>query len=140
VDGSEPSRDALRWAVEEAQLRGARLRALHAWWAYPMGGAGGPPDHVAERLGGDARSAVEAFVTETVGEENIDVEVVTVQGRHASAALVDAAAEADLLVVGSRGAGGFSGLLLGSVSQQCAYHAPCPVVIVRRRESDAKQP
>ena len=138
VDGSDASREALRWAVAEARLRSARLRVVHAWWAYPMGGAADPP--ITERVGGDAQSAVEAFVTETVRGEDVDVEVVAVQGRQASAALSDAAKGADLLVVGSRGAGGFTGLLLGSVSQQCTYHAPSPVVIVRRRGSDMQQP
>jgi nucleotide-binding universal stress UspA family protein len=121
VDGSEPSKAALRWAVEEARLRHARVRVVHAWWVYPM-----------LQPGADPTEAVRTFVTETLGGQ-IDAEVtpVAVQGEQASAALVDAAEDADLLVVGSRGAGGFSGLLLGSVSQQCTHHAPCPVVIVR---------
>ena len=68
------------------------------------------------------------------GEDDADVDVVrsVVVGTPASA-LIAASAAADLLVVGSRGLGGFRGLLLGSVSQQCAYHAGCPVVIVRSR-------
>lgn len=133
VDGSEPSREALRWAVDEARLRGARVRVVHAWWTYPMGGSDHPSDHIAGGLGRDAEEAVNAFVADTFrGEPDVDVEVVTVQGRQASAALIDAAEEAELLVVGSRGAGGFTGLLLGSVSQQSTHYAPCPVVIVRR--------
>jgi nucleotide-binding universal stress UspA family protein len=128
VDGSENSRQALRWAIEEARLRHARVRVVHAWWLYPMLAA----DTEAPHLTNDASGAVQRFVTETLAEEHdVEVEVVAVQGQQASAALVDAAKDADLLVVGSRGAGGFTGLLLGSVSQQCAHHAPCPVVVVR---------
>jgi len=83
----------------------------------------------------DADAAVRAFVAETVGEEH-DVETAAVQGQQASAAPHRRSKDADLLVVGSRGAGGFSSLLLGSVSQQCAHHAPCPVVIVRQISAD----
>jgi nucleotide-binding universal stress UspA family protein len=121
VDGSVPSKAALRWAVEEARLRGARVRAVHAWWIYPM-----------FEPGADPTEAVRAFVTEALdGQTDVEVTPVAVQGEQASVALVDAAEDADLLVVGARGAGGFVGLLLGSVSQQCTHHAPCPVVIVR---------
>jgi nucleotide-binding universal stress UspA family protein len=121
VDGSGPSKAALRWAVEEARLRGARVRAVHAWWIYPM-----------FEPGADPTEAVRAFVTETLdGQTDVEVTPVAVQGEQASVALVDAAEDADLLVVGARGAGGFVGLLLGSVSQQCTHHARCPVVIVR---------
>jgi nucleotide-binding universal stress UspA family protein len=70
-------------------------------------------------------------VSEVAGPDpEVEVETVAVHGS-AAHSLVEAAANADLLVVGSRGHGGFAGLLLGSVSQQCAHHAPCPVVIVR---------
>jgi nucleotide-binding universal stress UspA family protein len=69
---------------------------------------------------------VRAFVAETLdGTPDVEVTPLAVQGEQASSALVDAAVDADLLVVGSRGAGGFTGLLLGSVSQQCSHHAPC---------------
>jgi nucleotide-binding universal stress UspA family protein len=132
VDGSETSRAALRWAVEEARLRHARVRAVHAWWVYPMLPPDRPPAaEGSEQFGDDASERVQAFVTETLGKRpDVEVTAVAVQGAQASAALVDAAKDADLLVVGSRGAGGFAGLLLGSVSQQCTHHAPCPVVIV----------
>jgi nucleotide-binding universal stress UspA family protein len=133
VDGSENSRQALRWALEEARLRQARVRVVHAWWMYPM-----LADEMEEpHLTDDASGAVQKFVAETLGEQDdVEVEAVAVQGQQASAALVDAAKDAELLVVGSRGAGGFSSLLLGSVSQQCAQHAPCPVAIVRRCLAD----
>jgi nucleotide-binding universal stress UspA family protein len=133
VDGSGESKAALRWAVEEARLRRARVEAVHAWWIVPMLE---PGDHPApEATDWNPRGATErvrAFIADTVGEQTeVEITPVAVQGEQASAALVDAAKDADLLVVGSRGAGGFSGLLLGSVSQQCAHHAPCPIVIVR---------
>jgi nucleotide-binding universal stress UspA family protein len=132
VDGSETSKAALRWAVEEARLRHARVHAVHAWWIIPMLEPGGQLAHDALDWGEEeATERVRAFTTKTVGDQtDVEVTPVAVQGEQASAALVDAAKDADLLVVGSRGAGGFSGLLLGSVSQQCAHHAPCPIVIV----------
>ena len=134
IDGSEPSKAALRWAVEEARLRHARVQAIHAWWIYPMfdPGAELAPD-ASGWTAEDATERVRAFITETLGEQTgVEITPVAVQGEQASAALVDAAKEADLLVIGSRGVGGFSGLLLGSVGQQCAHHAPCPIVIVRK--------
>jgi nucleotide-binding universal stress UspA family protein len=133
VDGSEFSKRALRWAVEEARLRHARVRVVHAWWLYPMlPPSGKRPENEPPHLSDDATGAVQAFVAASLGERwDVEIEFVAVQGQQASAALVDAAGDADLLVVGSRGAGGFSGLLLGSVSRQSAQHAPCPVVIVR---------
>ena len=70
--------------------------------------------------------------TSELGEDH-EIERVVVEGS-AAQALIDAVGEADVLVVGSRGHGGFTNLLLGSVSQQCAQHAPCPVVIVRGNE------
>jgi nucleotide-binding universal stress UspA family protein len=133
IDGSEPSKAALRWAVKEARLRHARVHAVHAWWIYPMLR---PGDQLApaasDWTAADATERVRTFIMETLGEQTgVEITPFAVQGEQASAALVDAAKGADLLVVGSRGAGGFSGLLLGSVSQQCAHHAPCPIVIVR---------
>lgn len=133
IDGSESSNAALRWAVEEARLRHARVRALHAWWIHPMLGRSAESVPVEADWDGEvATELLRTFITETLGEEtDVEITPVAVQGQQASAALVDAARDADLLVVGSRGAGGFSGLLLGSISQQCAHHAPCPIVIVR---------
>lgn len=131
VDGSSGSRQALRFAVEEARLRGARLRAVTAWHIPPLAYSGGyvPPfdpkefEQSATAIGEKALAEVE---TDTVG---LDVEHVAAQGQ-AAQVLLDEAEGAELLVVGSRGHGGFTGLLLGSVGQQCAHHARCPVVIV----------
>ena len=130
VDGSEASKAALRWAVEEARLRGATLRVVYAW-SIPLvlvPGAAVAESDVAP-VQADAEQMVDRLVQE-VAADGVTVEGAAVEGVPASV-LVEAAEGADLLVVGSRGHGGFAGLLLGSVSQQCAHHAPCPVVIVR---------
>jgi nucleotide-binding universal stress UspA family protein len=129
VDGSEESKKALRWAVEEARLRNARVVAIRAW-VYPALAAGGliPVDgELVESLAAAEQEALAKAVAEVEGAEGVEQVVVEDAPAHA---LVEAARGADLLVVGSRGHGGFTGLLLGSVSQQCAHHAACPVVIV----------
>jgi nucleotide-binding universal stress UspA family protein len=132
VDGSESSKDALRWAIDEAQLHGAELIALHAWTFPVMSGpipfngvVNDPIDWEAE-----ARESLARTVKEVADGSDISVQTRLVN-KAASIALVAASEAADLLVVGSRGHGGFAGLLLGSVGQQCAHHAHCPVVIVR---------
>ena len=137
VDGSPASLDALRWALAEAAARCAMLRAVHAW-SHPLVTTPlGPvvpaldPEALAE-LAGAARAQLEqALASAGAAEAGVQVEPEVVEGGPA-AMLLDAAQGAELLVVGSRGLGGFRGLLLGSVSQQCAQHASCPVVIVRR--------
>lgn len=140
VDGSEQSKAALRWAVEEARLRGAELRVVHGWFAYPVLVPGSPItaadwDALRESAGG----FVESFVSDVVGEpEDVEIHPVAVHAT-AAAALIEAARHAELLVVGSHGRGGFAGLLLGSVSNQCAHHAACPVVIVRGGSAEPHQ-
>ena len=133
VDGSDGAREALRFALEEARLRDAAVRIVAAWHV-PVAGYGGalvPSDpELVDRLGPDARRAVERALA-AAGDLANDVEVETLIREGVPArVLLEAAQDADLLVVGSRGLGGFRGLLLGSVSQQCAHHAPCPLVIV----------
>jgi nucleotide-binding universal stress UspA family protein len=139
VDGSEESNEALRWALAEARLRGTTLRAVHAWTlpvTVTVSGYGGvtPIDMELLSFARDAADELLAGVLREVAEEapDIGVERAVLEGPPA-AILVEEAKSAELLVVGSRGLGGFRGLLLGSVSQQCAQHALCPVVIVRRR-------
>ena len=138
VDGSEASRAALGWAADEAHRRGDYVVAVMAW--MPRIIAAGPwpgmvplpvDDQDAER---DAQEALAKVVDEVLGRiPSVEVERRVVHGP-AAPALIEAAREAQLLVVGSRGHGGVAGLMLGSVSQQCAHHAPCPVVIVRAPE------
>jgi nucleotide-binding universal stress UspA family protein len=139
VDGSDRSRAVLRWAVDEAKLRRDRVLVVHAW-EPPVEPAidippGEPPVYLPEwiaRVQEGAEALVERIVAE-VRSGDVEVEPMAIEGP-AATVLVDAAEDADLLVVGSRGKGGLVGLLLGSVSQQVAQHAPCPVVIHRRRE------
>ena len=133
VDGSEASKDALRWALEEARLRRSPLLAVYAWLFPQIGGRGYIPSELLdpELLRATAQEQLDGFVADLAGEsDGVEIEHVVRQGP-AAQVLVEAAEEAELLVVGSRGRGGFAGLLLGSVSQQCAHHAACPVVIVR---------
>lgn len=131
VDGSEASVKALRWAIEEARLRGATVRAVHAW-SYPRVSTYHEAAHaLAAPLAEQAEAVLDRVVQEAAeGEHDVEIQQVTVEGP-AAAALVEASSEASLLVIGSRGLGGFSGLLLGSVSHQAASHASCAVVIVR---------
>jgi nucleotide-binding universal stress UspA family protein len=139
VDGSDESLDALRWALEEAQIRGAKLKVIYAWvYPYlPPPGFAAPVQVDMGALQRGAEALLDAAVSEVVGlNAGIELEQAAVEGT-AAQILVEAAEGADLLVVGSRGRGGFAGLLLGSVSQQCAHHAPCPVVIVRCARPDA---
>ncbi len=144
VDASEGARAAFRWAIAEARLRKARLRAVYAWtfsypgaadYAYLSGGylvgATAPnPDTDVSSLRRAAEKLLERESAALREEaDGVEVEREVIEGR-AAEVLVGAVSERDLLVVGSRGHGGFVGLLLGSVSQRCAHHAPCPVVIV----------
>jgi nucleotide-binding universal stress UspA family protein len=129
IDGSPGSREALRFALEEARLRKATLKVLFAW-AIPFSGAvpfGMIPSMLTE-FEAEAGRVLDGELAEA-GATDVSVERVLVEGA-AAKALIEAAQGAELLVVGSRGRGGFTGLLLGSVSQQCAHHAPCPIVIV----------
>lgn len=133
MDDSEPAAAALRWALEESRAHGARLVVIHAWeWPY-VGELGAfANDRLAETDFEDAAAQVLHTMVESArgpDADGVEVEERIVQGSPADA-LLEAAGDADLLVVGSRGRGGFAGLLLGSVSHQCAQHAPCPVVIV----------
>jgi len=133
VDGSPGAMAAARFAVEEARIRKATLRFVAAWHVPAM--AYGNAFAVATEDLPDAMREVAGRALEQTLEELGDLGELTVE-KHLEAGpapqvLLSQAADADLLVVGSRGHGGFKELLLGSVSQQCAHHAPCPVVIVR---------
>jgi nucleotide-binding universal stress UspA family protein len=138
VDHSAGAEEALRFAFEEAQLRRATLRAVHAWQFGYIGAPGieGSVPVLGAELS-EHRAAADAALDATVRETIPDPGGVTIERRvvegAAAAVLVEESRGADLLVVGSRGHGGFAQLLLGSVSQQCAHHAECPVVIVRPR-------
>ena len=134
VDGSTNGERALRWAVEEARLRDAELELLVA---IPPAGLFDAVTAARSRedLEADATSLLERVLDEVV-LPSVDTSEVsvhrTVRTGAAAEALCEVAREADaeLLVVGARGRGGFTGLLVGSVAQQVVAHAPCPVVVV----------
>jgi nucleotide-binding universal stress UspA family protein len=141
VDGSEESRGALAWAVEEGRLRQAPVLAIHAW-ELPMvpapSGLVPPSVEVAAdltELRQGSAELVESMVREIAGD-NADVEVRPLAVEDGPVNALLAAAEqndAQMIVVGSRGHGGFVALLIGSTSDQVARHATCPVLIHRQR-------
>lgn len=135
VDDSAEAQAALRWAAAEAATRGVRLHAVHAldltpWLSAPLGGGAIDPVPLAEGIK-DATERQVAPYREQYPELQIDVEVPTGLPEKA---LLHASEGASLLVVGSRGRGGFTGLLLGSTSKAVLRDAHCPVVILRGDE------
>lgn len=143
IDGSDQAAAALRWAVEEASLRGARVEAVHAWTFVPMttpADSGLVPMAWTESMEmlEATREAAERLAAEQVRDvlgDGHEVTVSLVQGDPTDA-LVEAAKGAELLVVGNRGRGSFKEALLGSTSGRVADHASCPVVIVRAQTSE----
>ncbi len=132
VDGSASSRAALRWAVNQARLTGGTVDAVIAWQIpTSMTGYGWMAPVVPEISFEDiAKQTLEGAVSDVVGSGDVPrVRNLVVYGV-AAQVLLEAAADADLLVVGRRGHGEFAEALLGSVSQHCVHHARCPVVIV----------
>ncbi len=160
VDYSPGATRALAWAVAEARLRGASLQVVHvhrseeftaplyfptqhALPTVPTGPAGEPSSadlarvlQSQEALREAERARGEELVERLLGEVDmagVNVRPGVVQERHPADVLVQLSSDADLLVVGSRGRGGFVGLALGSVTHACVLHAACPVVVVRSR-------
>ncbi len=139
VDGSEGASAALRWALDESARRdGSEVVAVMAWGFLDQHHAGG--EEIESHDGPEqARAALRSFVEHAVGVDRagrVDLDPVNdspVPG------LLSAAGGAALLVVGARGLGGFQSLLLGSVSQQCAHHTPCPIAIVRTGPEDERE-
>jgi nucleotide-binding universal stress UspA family protein len=167
VDASPGALRALAWAADEARLRLASLQVVHAYHAQALAAplyfpsqealpgralaAGGRPpgEEMAESLEQRAefqeavRRQAEDLLDGLLGEvgdtvEGIDVQRSVVEDRNPAEALVELSADADLLVVGSRGRGGFSSLLLGSVSHAAVLHARCPVVVIPSGAEDRK--
>jgi nucleotide-binding universal stress UspA family protein len=156
VDGSEASRRALQWAAEDAQRRGACLEVVHVHEPrlvgnpYELSYASTSSPRAVERMAAEERrwrerqrmvgrqeadSLLEGMLEELPARlREVPVERIVREGSRPARLLLDSARHAQLLVVGSRGRGGFAGLLLGSVSQQLAQHAPCPVVIVHEAD------
>lgn len=130
VDGSEPSKSALKWAARMSAMTGATIDAVTAWqpppnygWGYAYADSDWRPDQDAEKV-----------LTQTVDavfgpDRPAGMRLIIQQGNPAKV-LLDHSAKAQLLVIGSRGHGGFVGLLLGSVSANCAEHSRCPVLVV----------
>jgi nucleotide-binding universal stress UspA family protein len=134
LDGSPSSRAALRWAVRQAKLVNGTVDAVIAWQIPMMLQSYGWAPVYVEEAGNfeqDARKRLDAVIGEVVTPaDGRRVRSLVIKG-HPAEVLIDAAADADLLVVGSSGHGGFAEALLGSVSQHCVHHAPCPVLIMR---------
>ncbi len=131
VDGSDHATEALRWAVGQAGTLGSALEVC-SFWHVPQ-----VSSHVAaydyHQLADAAREALDKALS-LAGELDATIETHGVTERKAPGpGLVKESAGARLLVLGSRGLGGFRGLLLGSVGRYCAEHARCPVLIVRPR-------
>ncbi len=135
VDGSPSSRAALRWAVRQAKLTGAAVDAYTAWempvsYSWVQGAVSGIEDFEKAAW----RTLAEAIGETGAAQAGVEIHP-WVQEGHPAHVLVAAARGASLLVVGSRGHGEFAAALLGSVSQNCVHHAPCPVVVVRGHEA-----
>jgi nucleotide-binding universal stress UspA family protein len=147
IDGSAGSDAALRWALAEARLRGSSVRVVHAFHAphitpaeAALGGPGGiavpavfadGAEEMRKTVEAQARTLIDDALRRANGEslDALEIERVAAEGPPTQT-LIESSRGAELLVVGSRGRGGFLGLLLGSVSQQCAHHPPCPVVVL----------
>ena len=132
IDGSESSRQALQWAIDEGRHHSSCIEAVHAWHDVyveldtPYSG-----ELLTRQMYSDAADAVVADVVDAADASGLAAPVGRTVVQDAPAhALLEAARGADLVVVGSRGRSGFLGLLLGSVSQQVVHHAPCPVVVI----------
>jgi nucleotide-binding universal stress UspA family protein len=128
VDGSEHGNAALRWAVNEARIHEGEIFAVFAWQLPFIGMPGAFDRDEVERL---CKAFVEDTVNAVVPGAGVPITKLVAQG-DVSAALIAAAKDAAMLVLGSRGRGGFAGLKLGSVSQECVQHAACPVVIIKQ--------
>jgi nucleotide-binding universal stress UspA family protein len=134
VDGSEHSDRVLEWAMKEAALRNVPLTVITVHQVAAGHWTGNPIVYPEDRPEQEkAQKAAEEEVSRVgsqVGAKPPSIAISAVNGL-AAKELIDASADADLVVVGSRGAGGFSGLLVGSVTSQVVNHAHCPVVVVR---------
>lgn len=135
IDGSDHSLNALRWAIQEAEIRRAEVTALFAW-QVPMIGIPGAFDR--DELEIEAKKFLSNQV-EKIETDGVVVSTVVAQG-DPSASLIEAARQlqAEMLVLGARGRDGFGGLLLGSVGAECASHATCPVLIYNDDETRSK--
>jgi nucleotide-binding universal stress UspA family protein len=135
IDGSPASALALAWAARYAKATGASIRAVRAWH-FPAAAGTAPvgvaPASVTDEVKQAQHAELDQAIAATLGDEpQVKVEHKIAYG-HPAQVLTDESGDADLLVVGSRGHGGFAGMLLGSVSMHCVTSAHCPVTVVRR--------
>jgi nucleotide-binding universal stress UspA family protein len=128
VDGSQPSQQALRWGAQLAAVFGAGLDAVTAWEFPASYGWGSVPSDWDPAQ--DMRTVLGQTVQEVFGDQPLAGLRRLVNEAGAAGVLLDASQGAIMLVVGSRGHGGFTGLLLGSVSANVAEHASCPVLVI----------
>lgn len=140
VDASPPSVEALERAADEARLRGAKLEVVHAFnppdqsTAFPVLPEKGADKVDLEAERDKANDKLGRWLEESeVDLSGLDVEWSVLANNRPTEVLIDRSKDADLVVVGSRGRGGFRGLLLGSTSEQVTRHARCPVLVVRPR-------
>ena len=131
VDGSPAAAVALEIALEEARLRHARLHVTYAYAALgaPLTGSTGHDYY--EQTEHEAHEVLERAAAAAPPTDDLEVEWLGVPGNPAQV-LLEASRSATVLVVGSRGRGGFLGLMMGSVSTQCVHHSHCPVLVVRK--------
>ena len=130
VDGSASSKAALAWAVKQARLTGAVVEAVIAWEVPVSYGYMLPVPDDFDFAENAAQVVADAIAEVSSEGEPVEIRSVVAEGNPARV-LLDASEGAELLVVGSRGHGGFTEALLGSVGQHCVHHATCPVVVIR---------
>jgi nucleotide-binding universal stress UspA family protein len=130
IDGSETSVEALAWAARQAELTDASLDVV-VTWEWPTSYGWSLPFPTGYDPAADAQRLLDSALAD-IGPAHPDVDIQTrvVEG-HPAPVLVELSKGADLLVVGSRGHGEFSGMLLGSVSEHCVTNAHCPVLVLR---------
>lgn len=134
IDGSESSKTALAWAAKLAPLVGGTIEAVIAW-EYPtmMGWEGGIPAGWPMEDG--SKKILDETIESVFGKTPPKGLVRSIHQGHPATVLLEASKSAKMLIVGSRGHGGFVGLLLGSVSSVCAEHAACPVLVTHGEQS-----
>jgi nucleotide-binding universal stress UspA family protein len=130
VDGSAASANALEFAIDEARLRHAELHVTYAYPVIERHVTGSTGKDYYDQVEADAKAFIQTIMTSAPSTEGIATQWLGVPGNPAEV-LIEASRDATILVVGSRGVGGFMGLLMGSVSTQCVHHSHCPVLVVR---------
>jgi len=137
VDGSEGAARALRWALEEARARNGDVTAVMSWNYIDQHPMHGHQAFEADYTSHHAHHALREYVEDAVGPVDAKLVAIDVVCDTPAHGLLTATRDADLVVVGSRGLGGFKELVLGSVAHQMTMHATCPVVVVPPERADA---